>query len=197
MNSNWSYSQETPNLGQIWWFLEPCDLEIWRMTLQNNRAPLLCHFKLCASFRSHWWIQTWVTVRKRPIWVKLDDFLEQCDLEIWRMTLQNNRAPLLCYFKLCASFRSHWWIQTGVTVLKRPIWVKFHDFTSRVTLKFDGWPWKTIGHLFYATSSFVHHFVPIGEFKLELQSGNAQSGSNSTILRAVWPWNLTDDLEKQ
>ena len=22
-----------------------------------------------------------------------------------------NRAPLLCYFKLCASFRSHWWIQ--------------------------------------------------------------------------------------
>ena len=55
-------------------------------------------------------------------------------------------------------------------------------FFNRVTLKFDGWPWKTIGHLFYATSSFVHHFVAIGEFKLELQPGNAQSGSNSTIL---------------
>ena len=50
---------------------------------------------------------------------------------------------------------------------------------------------KTIGHLSYATSSFVHHFEPIGEFKLELQSVNAQSGSNSTIFRAVWPWNLT------
>ena len=50
------------------------DLEIWWMTLQNNRAPLLCYFNLCASFRSHWWIQTWVTVRKRPIWVKFDDF---------------------------------------------------------------------------------------------------------------------------
>ena len=25
------------------------------------------------------------------------------------------------------SFRSHWWIQTGVTVRKRPIWVKFHS----------------------------------------------------------------------
>ena len=37
----------------------------------------------------------------------------------------------------------------------------------------------TLGHLFYATSSFVQHFVAIGEFKLELQSGNAQSGSNS------------------
>ena len=56
---------------------------------------------------------------------------------------------------------------------------------------------KTIGHLFNATSSFVYHFVAIGEFKLELQSGNAQSGSNSAIFRAVWPWNLTDDLEKQ
>ena len=40
----------------------------------------------------------------------------------------NKRAPLLCYFKLCASFRSHWWIQTGVTVRKRPIWVKFNNF---------------------------------------------------------------------
>ena len=56
---------------------------------------------------------------------------------------------------------------------------------------------KQYGHLFYATSSFVHHFVAIGEFKLELQSGNAQSRSNSTIFRAVWPWNLKDDLEKQ
>ena len=32
---------------------------------------------------------------------------------------------------------------------------------------------KKIGHLFYATISFLHHFVAIGEFKLELQSGNA------------------------
>ena len=47
------------------------------------------------------------------------------------------------------------------------------DFSTRVTLKFDGWPRKTIGHLFYATLSFVQNFVAIGEFKLELQSGNA------------------------
>ena len=52
-------------------------------------------------------------------------------------------------------------------------------------------------HLFYATSSFVHHFVPIGEFKRELQSGNAQFGSKSTIFLAVWPSNLTDELEIQ
>ena len=120
-----------------------------------------------------------------------------CDLEIWRMTLENDRASLLCCFKLCATFHSHWWIQPGVEVRKRPIWVKFDDFKSRVTLKFDGWPWKTIGHLYYATSSCMHNFVAIGEFKLEVQSGNAQFGSKSTIFRAVWPCNLTYDLEKQ
>ena len=70
-------------------------------------------------------------------------------------------------------------------VRKRPIWVKIGDVLSRVTLKFDGWPWKTIGHLSFAVSSFVQHFIAIGEFKLELQSGNAQFGSNSTIFRAV------------
>ena len=68
---------------------------------------------------------------------------------------------------------------------------------SCVTLQFDVWPWKTIGHLYYATSSPMHHFVAIGEFKLELQSGNAQFGSKSTIFLAVWPWNFTYDLEKQ
>ena len=70
-----------------------------------------------------------------------------CDLEMWQMTLKNNRAPLLCCFKLCASFHSYWWIKTGVTVRKRPIRVKIDDYLSRVTLKFDGWPWKTIGNL--------------------------------------------------
>ena len=69
MYSNWSYSPETPNLGQIWRFLEPCDLEIWRMTLKNNRPPLLCCFQLCAWFHCHMWIQTGVRVQKRLSWV--------------------------------------------------------------------------------------------------------------------------------
>ena len=134
------------------------------------------------------------------ILLKLDwncQFFSLCDLEIWWMTSKNYRAPLLHYIKLCVSSQIPRWIETGVTVPKRTVRVKIGDFLSRVTLKFDGWPWKTIGHLFYATSSFVHHFVAIGEFKLELQSGNAQCWSNSTIFIAVWPWNLTDDLVKQ
>ena len=69
MYSNWSYSPETPNLGQIRRFSEPCDLEIWRMTLKNNRAPLLCCFQLCAWFHCQMWIQTGVRVRKRLSWV--------------------------------------------------------------------------------------------------------------------------------
>ena len=133
VNSNWSYSPETPNLGQIRQSLKPCDLEIWQMTLQNNRAPLLCYFKLCAAFRTYWWIQTGVTTLETPNLGQIRRFLEPCDLKIWRMTLQNNRAPLLCYFKLCASFHTHWWIKIWVTVRKRSIRIKIDDFLSRVT----------------------------------------------------------------
>ena len=169
------------------------------MTLRNNRVPILYYVKLCASFQSHQWIQTGVTVRKRPIWVKMSDFFVPCnlenwrmtwkaighlfyttssfvhhfkaigefklellsgnarfgskpaiffvplDLEIWRMPLKNNRAPPLCYFKLCASFHCHLWIKYGVTVGKRPIWVKIVIFFIRVNLKFDWRPWKTVG----------------------------------------------------
>ena len=69
MNFNWSYSPETPNLGQIRRFWEPSDLEIWRMTFKNNRAPLLSNIKLYVSFHHHMGIQTGVTVRKRLRWV--------------------------------------------------------------------------------------------------------------------------------
>ena len=140
MNSNWSYSPETPNKGLNWWLFDNWDIEILQMTLKTNREPL-----------------PW-------------------------------------YFKLCASFCSHWWAETGVTVRKRPIWVNIGEFLSPVTLKFDGWPWKTIGHLFYATSSYLHHSVAIGEFKLVLQSGNAQSGSKFAFKLCdlnLWPGHFT------
>ena len=40
-------------------------------------------------------------------------------------------------------------------VRKRPISVKIDDVLSLMTLKFYGWPWKTIRHLSFAVSSFV------------------------------------------
>ena len=158
------------------------DLEIWWMTLEKNRAPLLHYIKLCASFQSH--VKLELQSGNAQFGSNSAIFVP-CDLEIWWMTLKNNRAPLLCCFKLSAQFCSHWWIQIGVTVRNRPIWVKMNDFISRVpgwgggggvrgrvTLKFDGWPWKTIGHLSWATSSSVRHFIIICGFKLELWSGN-------------------------
>ena len=74
VNSNWSNSPVMLNSGQNWQFFVACDLKIRWMTLKKNRAPLLCCFKLCASFYSHHWIQTGVTVRKRQIWVKIGDY---------------------------------------------------------------------------------------------------------------------------
>ena len=168
VNSNWNYSPEMLDSGQNRRLFVPCDLEIW-MTLKNNRTPLLCYFlqALCIiskpSVNSSWSYspETLDSGQNRQLFFP-------CNLEIWRMTLKNNRAPLLCYFKLCASFQSHRSIQTGVTVRKRSIRVKIGDFLSRLTLEYDGWPWKTIEHLFFDSANFVHHFVAIGEFKLEL-----------------------------
>ena len=155
---------------------------VWPWNLMhdpNNGAPLLCYFKLFASFRSLCWIQTGVTVWKCLIWVKINDFFSRVTLKFdgWPQALCIISNPLV---------NSNW--------INSP---EIGDMLSRVTLKFDVWPWKTIGYFFYATSSFVQRFIAIGEFKLELWSGNAQSGSNSTIFRAVRPWNLTDDLAKQ
>ena len=167
------------------------------MTLEINRAPLLYHIKLCAPFQIHRWFHTWVTVRKRLIRVKIGGILSHVTLKCDGWPWQKNRTPLLYYIKLYASFQSHGWIQTVVTVRKRSIRVKIGIFLSRVTVKYDGGPWKTIGHLSNAVSSLVHYFIAIGEFKLEIQSGNAQFRSNLTIFLALWPWNLMDDLEKQ
>ena len=105
------------------------------------------------------------------ILLKLDSnrcFFSPCDFEMWWMISKNNRAPLLYYIKLCASFQIHRWTQTRLTVRKRSIPVESGDFFCPV------WPWnlmdvhqKTKGHRFCTTSSFVHNFKSIGVLKLE------------------------------
>ena len=55
---------------------------------------------------------------------------------------------------------------------------------------------KNIRQRFYIVSCFVYHFIAISEFKVELQSGNAQFGSKSSIFLVVWSWNLSDDIKK-
>ena len=135
------------------------------------------------------WIQTGVTVRKWLSWVVTSVTLT-FDLWPWPFAW----TSLLSMVITPENFMmTRWWehSQQGKSEgfkscdrpidRKRPIWVKISDVLSRVILKFDGWPWKTIGHLSFAVSSFVQHFIAIGEFKLELQSGNTQFGSNSTF----------------
>ena len=151
MNSNWSYSPEKVKLG-----VDLCDLDLWPLTLTFCMDVTFVIGNNSWKFHDDTMIGTWWTRQIWGIWKLRPAYSPEmpnlgqnrwcfvpCDLEIWWMTLENNRASLLCCFKLCATFHSHWWIQTGVTVRKRPIWV------------------------------------------------------NSTIFRAVWPWNLTYDLEKQ
>ena len=92
----------------------------------------LCYSRLCSSFHNQWWIQNGLTARKRPKSIIFGHVTLNFDRWHW----QNNRAPpLLSHIKLCASFRRHMWIKTGVTVRKRLNWV-----LTSVTLTFDFWP---------------------------------------------------------
>ena len=65
--------------------------------------------------------------------------------KIWQMTLKNKRALFLCYFKLCASLRSHMCMNS------------------------------------YCSYSPEMPYL----------------GQNRQFFCAVWPWNWTDDIEKQ
>ena len=174
------------------------------MTLKFEGWPwkIIGHiFNATSSFGHHFvaigWFQTGDTVRKRPIWVKIDDFES-------RMTLQFDIWPwkTIGHPFYATSSSMHHFVAIGEFKLELQsgngqLGSKSTIFFSRVILKFHGLPWKTIGHLFNAISSFVHHFVAIGDLKLEIKSENSESGSNSTIFRVVCPWNLTDDLENK
>ena len=184
--SNFRYSPETPNLGQIRRFLALCDLEIWRMTLKNNRAPLLSNIKLYVPFHHHMWIQTGVTVRKRLSWVVTSVTLT-FDLWPWPFAW----TSLLSLVITPENFMMiGWWEHSQKGVTDR----RTDGRTDRQTDGRTDWTihraaWsqlKTIGHLFYVASSFMYHFIAIREFKLKLQSGNAQFGPKSVIFCPVW-----------
>ena len=110
------------------------------------------------------------------------------NLEIWWMTLENNKTPLLYYVKLCMSFQSHGWIQTRVTIRKCSIQVKISDFFSCVTLKFDRWLWKIIGHLFYATMILWIISKPLVNSNWSYSPETLNSGKN-------WQFFVPCDLE--
>ena len=155
MKSNLSYSPETLNSCQNWRFLSCVTLKLdgwpWKTIghLIHTALSFVQHFKANGIFKLE------LQSRKRSIRVKIGGFFVQCDLENLRMTLKNNRAPLLCCFNLWAE------LQSG----NAQFMSKSRNFFSLVTLKFHWWPWQTIGHLLLATSSCVHHCIAICEFK--------------------------------
>ena len=103
-------------------YLVPFDLEIWVVTLKHNKASLLCHFKLCASFCSHHSIKTRVTVRKRPNRVKISGF--------WYVFFQRLRFGIL------------WWhgeFLSGSVILAEHLLLPFNTIRMRSSQSHSGW----------------------------------------------------------
>ena len=159
--------------GHNWWFLVLCDLEIWQMILKINRTPLLYYLKLCVHhFKA---ISSALKLKLKSgntqVGSKSAIFFTTSPRNLTD-DLEKNRAALLYCVKHCASkkvisaFILEW--QSGKA-----------QFRSKSAIFSPMWPWnlmddlkKTIGHLSYVISSFVHNFIAICKFKLELQSGN-------------------------
>ena len=89
-------------------FFSPCALEIWWMTrkiiehLFDTTLSFVHHFKSISEFKLE--LQSGNT----QCGSKLTIFVP-CDLEIWRMTLKINKAPLQCYCKLFAPLMDSNW----------------------------------------------------------------------------------------
>ena len=148
------------------------------MTLKNNRARMLYYVKLCLSFQSHRRIQTWFTARKPSIRVKIGDFF--CPAWPWKLMddLEKQKGTSSVLLQILCVI-SNPLVNSNLSYSPETLNSgQNRDFLSCVILKFDEWPRKTIGHLFYA-------------------AGNAQFESKSKRFSAVWSLNMTVDLEKQ
>ena len=157
MSSNWSYSPETANLGQNRLFFEPRDLEIWHMILKNNRAsfhhmwiqigePLHHHRDPVHVSNSsgrmdaarNVLLRLWYRhlSARENVWTLHTGTINGNDISTKFSSLAPEVVKLQTFLSLASpedvygdKFRcSHWWVQTGVTVRKRQIWVKIDDF---------------------------------------------------------------------
>ena len=79
----YSYNPDTVSLVQNHRYFRPCDPKIERRTLNNNRAPLLCYFKPCASFCNMLWIQIGVSILKNGCKI----YFDLCNLDLWPLGL--------------------------------------------------------------------------------------------------------------
>ena len=179
MNSNWSYSPETVKLG-----CDLCDLDLWPWPFAWTLL-----WSLVITPENFMMIPWWEHSQKGVTDGQTDRRTENTICRAaWSQLktlghLFSTTSSFVRHFKATGELKLE--LQTGNAQFgSKPV-----IFLSCVTFKFDGWPCKTIGHLFFTSLSFVHHFKTIGEFKLEFQSGNGQFGWRSEIFCPVWPWN--------
>ena len=142
VNSNCSYSPEMLNLGKNWRFSVLSAVWPWNLVDDLDKtighlfyatSSFVNYFKAIGEFKLEW------QSGNSSIPLKISDI---CPLSPWKFMddLKNNRAPLLCYFKISASFHSHLWIRTGVPVRKIPIWGQNWYFLAL-------WPWNLTDNL--------------------------------------------------
>ena len=185
MNSNWSYSPETPNLGQIRRFFELCDLEICRMTLKNNRAPLLSIIKLCASFhhKNKWAPMTLAKWRRNLGEAKIK---YGCRQSYWKWKLKinghkdqcNTTFPTKCgiNFLLWSVWTSNFKMATGSHI--ENITLKQMDIgTHVIPLFLLNVAWKV---------HFWHHFCILKSLNIKIEDGHHMRYPFLLLLLFYW-----------
>ena len=197
VNSNWSYSRETLNSGQNCQFLVPLNNEIWWIILENNRnTSFILHQALCIIPKP-WVNSNWSYSPEALNLGQNRQFLSRVTLKFYGCPWKTIGHIFYSVLKLCASFHSHHGIQTGVTVWKRPMWVKIDVFLSRVTLKFDRWPWKNKrSHLlgfFKLCVSFCSHWwiqIWVTVWKRPIWVQIVKVFNRVTLNVDGWPWKI-------
>ena len=161
------------------------------MTLENNGAPLLYHIKLCASFQSHW-CQTWVTVRKHSIRVKIGNFYP-------RPVLASGYCRCLCLCVCVCVYQSLACPDDNSSPVQARI-TKFGPEKQNTLVKFPivlggKWPWPSRSNLtpnskltpFWACPN--HNSPPIlvriSKFGQQMHFSTVKMPVNSGL---DWPW---------
>ena len=146
-------------------------------------------------FQSHQWIQTGFTIQKCSIQVKMGNFLPHVTLIFdrwpWKTIRHLFYATAFCIISKPSANSS--WSYSPET----PNSSENQRFLSRVTLKFDRCSCKNnrAPHLTYFKLCALFHSHRSIQTVVTVRK--RQIRVKSAIFCPVWPWNLTDDLEKQ
>ena len=144
-------------------FFSQCDLEIWWVTLWNNRVPLLYYIKLCASFQIHRFIQTGDIVWKWSMQLKAVIF---CPVWPWNLLDDLEKIGHRFYAKLSLCMISK--LSANSNLSYSPETLNLGQFFVWCDLEICSMAMKILGHI-YIASSFVHHFIAMFFVQCDLE----------------------------